>query len=381
MKLAYVTEYDPNDIRAWSGTGTFILKSLIQQGLDVEHISPLHIPASHFLGSKLKTLHHKLGDKKVFLTQRTVQLAQEYARQAKRLLRQSKADLIFAPGSIPISYLEDARPIVIWSDSPFASMVDFYPEYSNLCEESIANGNKIDQAALDNCRLAIYSSDWAAQSGRHHYHVPADKIAMVPFGANIESAYLPRDIKTLILKRNRDICKLLFVGVNWNRKGGEDALEITRQLALKGIPVELAIVGCRLPIQPPDNVKVYGFLSKASSRDLAFLCGLYSESHFLLHPSQAEAFGIVIAEASAFALPAITRRVGGLTTTIREGRNGFTFEPQVSTSQIADCIAELWSNLRKYSELCFSSFEEYRTRINWNTVGTSVRELVEKILR
>lgn len=380
LKLAYVTEYDPNDIHAFSGAGTFILKALTQQGFDVEYISPLHIPASHFLGSKLKSLQHKLGDKKVFLQQRTVQLAQEFARQAQRMLRQSNADLIFAPGSIPISYLEDARPIVFWTDATFASVVDFYPEYSNLCEESIADGNKIERAALDNSRLAIYNSDWAAQSARDHYHSPAEKIAMVPFGANIDPAHLPKDISSLLDKRKRDICKLLFVGIDWKRKGGEDALDITRKLSSLGIAVELTIVGCRPPIQPSANVKVHGRLSKSSPGDLAIICELFSESHFLLLPSRAEAFGVVLAEASAFGLPSIARRVGGLTTTIREGRNGFTFEPHASTSQMVDRIVEYWSDLQKYTDLCLSSYEEYRTRINWNTAGVAVRELLEKIL-
>ena len=64
-------------------------------------------------------------------------------------------------------------------------MLNFYPEFSNLCNETIRNGNGMEQAALSNCELAIYSSEWAAASAINNYQVDREKIKVVPYGANL----------------------------------------------------------------------------------------------------------------------------------------------------------------------------------------------------
>lgn len=97
----------------------------------------------------------------------------------------ANVDVVFSPGTIPIAHLKTNYPIVFWADATFAGMIDFYPSFSNLCSRSIRDGNRMEQAALSKCSLAIYSSEWAAKTALDNYDVNPQKVKVVPFGANI----------------------------------------------------------------------------------------------------------------------------------------------------------------------------------------------------
>ena len=58
--------------------------------------------------------------------------------------------------------------------------------------------------------------------------------------------------------------RLLFVGVDWKRKGGDFALRIAKRLNDRGIRAELTIVGGtpEIPEEMKDLVNVVGFVAK-----------------------------------------------------------------------------------------------------------------------
>ena len=104
--------------------------------------------------------------KKNYLRDREPLTLRSYAKQVERQLSRIKPDIVFSPGTKPIAYLRTDKPIIFWADATFDGMVDFYPEFTNLCDETMRNGRAMEQAALSNCRLAIYASEWAA-TDRH----------------------------------------------------------------------------------------------------------------------------------------------------------------------------------------------------------------------
>jgi Glycosyltransferase len=256
-------------------------------------------------------------------------------------------------------------------------MIDFYPEFSNLSEETIKNGNAMEQAALANCKLAIYASDWAAKTAYDNYDVDRKKIKVVPLGANLDSYPIAKDIKQAIALRNFDTCKLLLVGVEWNRKGGDIALSVAEILNKRGLITELHVVGCQPPPNVPAFVKTYGFLSKNNQQQNELLSYLYKTSTFFILPSRAECSAIVLAEASAFGLPAVATNVGGTSTVVRNGTNGRTFEIDTFSEECATFILETMSSRETYQKLCLSSLVEATNRLNWRAAAASVINLIE----
>ena len=184
------------------------------------------------------------------------------------------------------------------------------------------------------------------------------------------------EVRQAIASRNIDICKLLFVGVDWYRKGGREALSVASMLNERGVKAELHVVGCNPPSPLPGYVKQYGFLSKNNREQNETLLTLFKTSTFLILPSQAEGFGIVIAEANAFGLPAVATAVGGIRTAVRNEKNGRAFEPEVFVQECSDYIMQTLSVKEQYHRLCRSSFEEYLHRLNWDSAVQSVLNVI-----
>ena len=325
---------------------------------------------------KAKRVVKNVVFRKNYLRDREPRTLKAYARQVETQLAKSNAEIVFSPGTKPIAYLKTDTPIVFWTDATFDGMIDFYPEFTNLCEETIFNGRAMEQAALSNCRLAIYSSEWAAKTARDNYNVDGAKIKVVPFGANLTKIPSLRDVEQAIEARGAAPCKLLFVGVDWYRKGGEKALAVATMLNQRGLEAELYVVGCRPPRPVPPYVKTYGYLSKNNRRQNEILSALYKESEFFILPSEAECAAVVIAEASAYGLPAVTTNVGGMRTVVMDEKNGRAFDPPVFVEECTDYILRTLSEKERYRDLCISSFREHAQRLNWHSAVGAVLDLM-----
>jgi glycosyltransferase involved in cell wall biosynthesis len=84
----------------------------------------------------------------------------------------------------------------------------------------------------------------------------------------------------------------------------------------------LTVVGCHPEIEGEAKsfTRVVGFLRKSSPEDSEMLGRLYLSATALLVPSQAECFGCVYCEASAYGLPAIARDTGGVSAAVIDGK-------------------------------------------------------------
>lgn len=378
MKIAYVTEYDPHDMANWSGLGTHILMAL--QGdrrVAVEAWGPLRKPLVPL--HKLRKLAVQLLTGKHCLSERETSLGRHLAREIARNLRRRGADVVFAPGTVPLSGLDGHVPFAFWTDATFEGMLGFYDAFSNLSERSLRLGRAAERRVMERCSLAVFASDWAARSAREHHPSAAGKIHVVPFGANLEPSGTEADTLARIDARPDGVCRLLFVGVDWARKGGEVALETAAALNAMGIPTELNLVGGGAParVGALPFVRDFGFLAKG--RDRATLERLFGESHFLIMPSRAECFGVVFCEASAFGLPSLASDVGGIPTAVRDGVNGHCFPLSAGAAPYVETIARLVRDRDAYRSLCRRSLEEHRARLNWKTSGRTVVDLLRRL--
>ena len=380
MRIAYVTTYDARNVRNWSGIGYYMAESLKSDSFSLEHIGPLQQKDSRIIRAK-KYLYHRVI-KKRYLLDREPAVLKHYARQVTKQLRGLSADAVFSPGSVPIASLDCAQPIVFWTDATFAAMIDFYPSFRNLCAGSIKDGNKMECEALNRASLAIYSSEWAARSAIDDYGVDPRKVKVVPFGANLNSVRTLNHVKASVDERTPTICKLLFIGVDWHRKGGDRALKVAAELNRAGLKTELTVVGCEPPIENPrpSFLKTVGFLSKKTPEGEAAIARLLAESHFLILPCRAEAYGIVFCEAAAFGVPCIATAVGGIPTIIKDGLNGKTFSPSAGIEEYCAYIVSFFANFKRYKQLALSSFNEYQSRLNWNVAGKTVMNLVREVV-
>lgn len=377
-RVAYVTSYDAQDVRNWSGTGYHIAQALQDQGLELDYIGPLRTRVTPL--AMFKRAYYRARGK-IYLKDRDVAVAAGYARQVAEALRTRPPEVVFSPGTLPVAKLEIDPPIVVWTDATFAGLIETYPAYRTLCSETIRMGHALEAEALARCARVVYSSEWAADSAVRDYGVDRSKIRVISFGANVDGERSPEDLQALVAARSRTRLKLLFLAVDWHRKGGDIALEVAAELHAAGLPVELDIVGCLPPegTLVPAYVRCHGRISKATAEGRAQLERLIAESHFLVLPTRADCTPVVLAEANAFGVPGVAPEVGGIGSLIRAGHNGHMVSARAPASDYASYIAGCWQDEARYHDLALSSYAEYSTRLNWKSAGRTMRALLAEV--
>jgi len=237
-------------------------------------------------------------------------LAKKYSRIFSELLRKNSYDVIFAPAaSTEIALLQTEIPIIYASDATYRVIKDYYPAYSDVLEYSAKVADRIEKLALSKAAAIVYSTPWPVQSAIQGYGIDESKIHVIPYGANIDSVPLK---DALLSKRKSERCRLVFLAVDWKRKGGDIAFETFLELDRIGIPTDLVVVGCVPPQQfRHPNCTIIPFLDKNVEEEKKRLNEILLSSDFLILPTRAEASAIVFCEASAFGLPSIATDTGG----------------------------------------------------------------------
>lgn len=380
LRVTYVTTDDPEDVRAWSGTVHHIGRALEMAGLEMDYLGNLARPRL-FVNKAINKLTRMSTFGELFPSERTYRMATLFAKRVREHVKRGYSDVVFSPGSIPIALLNTKRPKVFYTDATFASILDVYPEWAKYPRRYVQQGHDLEKRALDNCALAIYSSTWAARSAIEHYGMDPARVRVVPFGSNLSEIPEREEVQRSIAARDQETCELLFIGVAWERKGGPKVMDLARTLHEAGIRVRLHLVGSapsgnRLP---PYVVR-HGFISKETSAGRAKLAELLSKAHFLLLPSVAECFGIVLCEANAFGVPALANDVGGIPEIVRNGVNGQLFAPDAPVLDWASAIAGWLKDRNAYERLAKGSRSEYEERLNWASAGTAIRRHLEGLV-
>lgn len=379
-RIAYVTTFDAKDVRAWSGTVHHIARSMEEAGVQVDHMGELQRPRV-LLNKAINKLVDLASPGSLYPIERTMRMARLMAAQIQTALERSRCDVVFSPGSIPLALLKTPLPKVFYTDATFAGILDLYPEYAKYPKRYIKEGHDLEQAALRNSDLVIYSSAWAADTAREHYEVDERKLRVIPFGGNLSQVPKEADMLRAIRKRSTETCELIFLAVSWQRKGGAKALEVARQLDRRGVPVRLRIVGCVPPVKDlPSYAEVHPFINKHSAAGERKLAELLGGSHLLLLPTVADCTPIVFPEANAFGVPCLTHAVGGVSDVVRDGVNGRLFTLRSAASTWADAIEELMNDRPAYDALAVSSLREYHDRLNWRTTVAALRACLEELL-
>lgn len=379
MSIGYCTKTDPFDKRSWSGTHYYILKALERHVCPVDTLGPITHPL-FLLGRALGKLS-RIALKKLFLYSHSTFFSKKYAEILKIKLASKDLQFLFFPAeSELLAYLDSSLPVVYLSDATFKAMINYYPGFTNLHGFNERSGDEIERRAIERADLILYSSEWAKESAIRDYQCRQDKIHVLPFGANID--FVPsQDTLMKVREEEKRILKLLFIGVNWQRKGGDIAFRTFLELKKRGIETELTICGCNPPgdiVHP--SLRIMRFLDKNRKEDAQELSSLYLESTLFILPTRNECSGIVFSEASAFALPIVATDTGGVSTYVKNGVNGFTLPIDAGPEEYASIIERIWKKKSLYLSLCIGARDLYDTELNWERWGEEVKKLIAPFL-
>lgn len=157
-------------------------------------------------------------------------------------------------------------------------------------------------------------SEWAKRSLVNDYLVDGDKITILPPGTTLSG--FPNKAGRA---RRPGPLRLLFVGGDFRRKGGDMLLELYRDYFRDTCELHL-VTGADVP--PGDGVHVYRGVKPHSPE----LLRLYDEADVFVLPTRADCLAVVLGEAMASSLPIITTRVGAHAEAVVDGESGFVLD-------------------------------------------------------
>ena len=202
-------------------------------------------------------------------------------------------------------------------------------------------------------------SNHVGRSLVEHYGVDPHRVSCVFAGSNVE--ILPRPLKNSEY-RNQHI---VFVGVDWERKGGPVLIEAFKLVRQQLPSATLAIVGCEPKISVP-GVKIVG---RVLLTDVA--THLVEASVFCM-PTKVEPFGIAPIEALAHKLPVVATRIGALPDVVQHGKSGLLVAAD-STDELAIALIGLLSDPDKCRRFGEHGQQMVKECYTWKAVGLQIK--------
>lgn len=372
--LGFISDTDPKDRRPWSGTKNKLYEQI--KGCTSEVI---WIKVSY----NWQTVIYR-----AFLLLFSIVCGKRYssihttfiAKRLSKSIRKSdldKVDVLFAPsGSQYLYLLKTDKPIIYLADATFKSIYNYYPLFDNFFSFNIKQGNLIEKVALEKAWRVIASSEWCKNSMINDYNINPSVIRTIEFGANVDE----KDIEKINCIREENKLNLLFLAVEWERKGGDIAVECVQELNLMGIDANLYIVGQDLPQKYASIVNVYsiGFLNKNIPEEYNRFLDIIQQSDILLLPTKAECSAIAFCEASAYGLPVFTYDTGGISNYVENGINGYRLPLNARGKDFADKIKEVIDS-NEFTELSVGGRSMYKEKLNWHSWQKAFKLLLDEL--
>ena len=209
------------------------------------------------------------------------------------------------------------RPLVVeldWTASQREGMAWWYfarpPKTGRSLEMALAR----ERWCFANVSLFTPMSNWAAE-GLRTVGVPDEKIHVIHPGLDLDEWVFDRQRLP-----NEGPLRLLFVGGDFVRKGGDLLLAAIRELPDRVI----ADVVTRDEVTPTPGVAVHRCEPNSDA-----LKRLYASADLFVMPTQADCFGHAVVEAMASGLPAIVGDVGGVADIVDHEVNGWRIRPNI----------------------------------------------------
>jgi glycosyltransferase involved in cell wall biosynthesis len=298
-------------------------------------------------------------------------------RLIARDMRQHRPQVVFAPiASTLLKRWEHDTPVVYCSDATPKLMEGYYTPYEPATDAA-GPGLPDDEGAVRRAAAAVYSSRWAADSAVNDYGIDPAAVHIVPLGANFSGG------RELVELERREIAaplRLLFISKYWVRKGGDLAVAAAGILRERGLPVELHIVGSDPPVQLPDWVSFEGFLAKDQPKQAERMRFLLQNCQLFILPTRADCTPVVLNEAHAYGMPAVSTDTGGVSSVVEDGVTATLLPVEAPAKAWADAVAELWADPDRLRAMSIAARRRYEDCLTWEAWARGVLRIMRQVV-
>jgi glycosyltransferase involved in cell wall biosynthesis len=373
LKIVGVVDEEPFDTQTWSGSSAYFFDALRQR--DVLQAAVSASPSKPVKRIYQLLSFHPQINRWRFKYHLNLGFYRQMTRAAKRRIADIDVDAYQAILQIGAWYDMTGfknKSVVSYHDGALAALLQSPYGYPPLSRRYIERTLAYERDLYQRIDLIFPMSKWLAGYFVKDSGVSAKKV--FPVGAGINLPYARK-----VESKSYEAPRILFVGKDFNRKGGNDLLEAFRQVRTEIKEAELTIIGPRLA-SPPPGVRCIGFLSKANQEELVRLLDEYQRATLFVMPSLYEPFGIVFAEAMAHKLPCIGSNICAMPEIIDHGQTGYLVPPREPTA-LAQRILTLLKNPEECREFGERGYRKYQRQFTWQAVTDRICEVISKELQ
>lgn len=374
LKIAYLCDRSPLDKNLYSGGNAQMYEALCKAGCEITIL-----PTGWGAAEPLRKLCDALPDALNLRVRWRLHLALSrlIGRKVARALKKDHYDVVLgtyamqcmaglkAPYPIVKAFISDATQ-TIYKRSEVGAAFGSYLRIGRFLDPWVTWMERKTYSAMDHL---FWPTSWLNEAAVPLYGLDPSRSHVVPWGGNIVSP--PSETTPLEIAAGEPV-QLLLVGRDWFAKGGPLAFDTMQALRARGINARLTVIGTTPPeCYSSEHVDLIGSLDKSDPAQMARFDALMRSAHFLVQPSY-ESYGFAFCEASAYGLPSLGLRVGGVP--IRDGINGHALPNGSDAEAFADRIMAYVADPPSYAALRLSTRAEYETTLNWQAWARTVIE-------
>jgi glycosyltransferase involved in cell wall biosynthesis len=354
IRLVGLTLGNPFDPASRSGVNYNVFSRLSELcelvkvfDLDIKGARKIFSAAKHFSFNRARW-GNKLHQNPLAFNMRT----QEAGK--KLISLKEKFDLIFQDSAMFMPGFNIKAPFVSYHDSNvlLSARGGPYSQGAHYSGKKLIRTIEQEKLVYKKASLIFSMSEWLKNSLIADFGISEEKIITVYAGTNL---------KIVDFKKFYDGKTILFVGKNFERKGGKTLLEAFMLVKKEIKDARLFIVG------PKINIDTQGVTVLGPVYNKDVLAKYFREASLFVLPSVYEPFGIVFAEAFVYKNPCIGTTVCAMPEIIEEGKGGFLIPPN-DYKKLANRIIELLKDEALSIKMGAYGFKKIKDTLNWDVV-------------
>ena len=254
------------------------------------------------------------------------------------------------------------RPFVIYTDYTLASSLDF-----ELRDERLLRSHAfidLERSLYQRADKILTTAAHVKQTLVRHYQCDPARITPIMIGANVEAVATSTELERYNAGR------ILFVGIDWQRKGGSTLLAAFEQVVERFPNASLTIVGSAPETNHP-RIQVLGRIPRPEVAQHLARCSIFCL------PSVVEPSAVASVEAMAFGLPVVATTVGGFPEMVEDGKTGILVPPQ-DPDALAEALATLLANPERARSMGIAGHRRSEM-FTWDAVGARLHAQIQDL--
>lgn len=366
MNIDYITNFEINNSSGgWNGINNQLYNSLNNE-CKVKYYGPINPPIYFWekVISKLLRILNGRGSYFFYSEKRLNKIAEKIDNL------KLEGELLFYFGATPWLKARNIKPYVVYIDICFPKYLSIFLSDQKFSEKDIKRVSEKEKLFLSNAKHIFWGSEWALNDASLVYNTKFPRSTVVSTGGFIP---LPEKINNTPKK------KLLFISLNFSKKGGWIAFDVFVNLRRQFPELCFTIIGEKPPKEIIDceGINYLGLLNKNNPQDLEVFISEFNSAFFLIHPTEMDTMGAVIAEAGYYGLPTIAANNFGIPDLIKNGKTGILIDLPLTESKFSNAISYYLDNNEEYLKLRRQVREYMLENRTWETISKIVINKIE----